>query len=48
MDEAEKCDYIAMVRDGSILTRGTPKELKDLFKAENLDEVFLKAGRGNV
>ena len=47
MDEAEKCDYIAMVRDGSILTRGTPKELKDLFKAENLDEVFLKAGRGN-
>ena len=48
MDEAEKCDYIAMVRDGSILTRGTPKELKDLFKADNLDEVFLKAGRGNV
>ena len=47
MDEAEKCDYIAMVRDGSILTRGTPKELKDLFNAENLDEVFLKAGRGN-
>jgi ABC-2 type transport system ATP-binding protein len=46
MDEAEKCDLIAMVRDGLIITRGTPKELKAQYQAENLDEVFLKAGRG--
>lgn len=48
MDEAEKCDYIAMVRDGAILVKGTPNELKTLYKAENLDEVFLSAGRGVV
>ena len=48
MDEAEKCDFIAMVRDGSILTSGTPKELKSLYKVDNLDEVFLRAGRGEI
>ena len=46
MDEAGKCDYIAMVRDGTILVSGTPNELMSLYKAENLDEVFLRAGRG--
>lgn len=45
MDEAEKCDYIAMVRDGRILTRGTPDELKTLYHASTFDEVFLHAGR---
>ncbi|WP_404331569.1 ABC transporter ATP-binding protein [Mesobacillus maritimus] len=48
MEEAEKCDYIAMVRDGRIITRGTPAELKSTYQARNFDEVFLKAGgRGN-
>lgn len=48
MEEAEKCDYIAMVRDGHIITRGTPVELKSTYQARNFDEVFLKAGgRGN-
>ncbi|WP_018664991.1 ABC transporter ATP-binding protein [Heyndrickxia acidiproducens] len=46
MDEAEKCDVVAMIREGSILASGSPKELKDLYHAENLDEVFLNAGRG--
>lgn len=45
MDEAERCDYVAMVRDGVILTRGTPKELKAQYQVDNLEEVFLKAGR---
>jgi len=45
MDEAEKCDYIAMVRDGAIITSGTPQELKEQYKASNFDEVFLNAGR---
>lgn len=44
MDEAEKCDVVAMVRDGRILTSGSPKELKAFYHAENFDEVFLKAG----
>jgi len=44
MDEAEKCDELAMVREGVILTSGTPQALKDKYKADNLEEVFLKAG----
>ncbi len=45
MEEAERCDYIAMVRDGRILTKGTPAELKETYQATNFDEVFLHAGR---
>ncbi|MEH7332862.1 ABC transporter ATP-binding protein [Neobacillus drentensis] len=44
MDEAVKCDYIAMVRDGRILTSGTPNELKALYGTDDFDEVFRKAG----
>ena len=44
MDEAVKCDYVAMVRDGVILTSGTPAELKALYRTDDFDEVFLKAG----
>ena len=45
MDEAEKCDYIAMVRDGSFIESGTPHQLKEQYGVSNLDEVFLDAGR---
>ncbi|WP_249414139.1 MULTISPECIES: ABC transporter ATP-binding protein [Alteribacter] len=45
MDEAERCDFIALIRNGSILANGTPSELKDLYHAQNIDEVFLNAGR---
>ncbi|MED2975018.1 ABC transporter ATP-binding protein [Fictibacillus sp. B-59209] len=45
MDEAERCDLVAMIREGRILANGTPDELKELYQAENFDEVFLNAGR---
>lgn len=45
MDEAEKCDFIAMIRDGSILTSGTPKQLMENYQVENLNDAFLCAGR---
>ncbi|MDV2887584.1 ABC transporter ATP-binding protein, partial [Alkalihalophilus pseudofirmus] len=44
MDEAERCDVVAMVRDGRILASGTPSELKNFYHVSSLDEVFLKAG----
>ncbi|MBL4955016.1 ABC transporter ATP-binding protein [Neobacillus sp. OS1-32] len=44
MDEAERCDVVAMVRNGRILASGTPTELKDSYHVGSLDEVFLKAG----
>jgi len=44
MDEAEKCDCLAMIREGCILTSGSPKELIKEYEVENLEQVFLKAG----
>ena len=44
MDEAEKCDRLAMVRDGQIITSGSPAELKNQFGITSLEEVFLSAG----
>ena len=44
MDEAEKCDHVAMVRDGRLITSGSPAALKALYKVNHLEEVFLKAG----
>ncbi|WP_160723769.1 ABC transporter ATP-binding protein [Bacillus sp. USDA818B3_A] len=47
MDEAEKCDFLAMVRDGEMITSGSPQELKKQYGIATLEEVFLKAGGGN-
>lgn len=44
MDEAEQCDLLAMLRNGQIIAYGTPHELKDLYQAQDFDEVFIKAG----
>ncbi|WP_369827038.1 hypothetical protein [Cohnella sp. CIP 111063] len=44
MDEAARCDYLAMVRDGRILTSGTPRELMAQYDTDNLESVFLAAG----
>jgi len=45
MDEAERCDVLAMVRQGRILASGTPSDLKERYGASRLEEVFLSAGR---
>jgi len=44
MDEAEKCDQLAMIRDGEMITSGSPTELKHQFGVSSLEDVFLKAG----
>jgi ABC-2 type transport system ATP-binding protein len=44
MDEAEKCDRLAMVRNGEIITSGSPAELKKQYGITSLEEVFLTAG----
>lgn len=44
MDEAERCDRLAMIRDGKILTSGSPKELKNNYNVTSIEDVFLKAG----
>lgn len=45
MDEAEKCDYISMIREGSLIATGTPEQLKERYAADTLNDVFLAAGR---
>lgn len=44
MDEAEKCDHISMVREGIIIAKGTPSQLKERYSVDTLDGVFLHAG----
>ncbi len=46
MDEAEYCDRVSIMVNGKIEALDTPKKLKAQFKAENMNEVFLKLARG--
>ena len=46
MDEAEYCDRVSIMVDGVIAAMDTPKQLKEQFGAEVMDEVFLKLARG--
>jgi ABC-2 type transport system ATP-binding protein len=41
MDEADRCDRILLMRDGSILATGTPADLRADTGADNLDGAFL-------
>ncbi|WP_231514897.1 ABC transporter ATP-binding protein [Oceanobacillus salinisoli] len=44
MDEAEKCDRLGLLRDGSLIAVGTPEELKGKSGSVSLEEVFLAYG----
>jgi len=45
MDEAEYCDRVSIMVDGRIEALDTPAELKKIYKAKNMDEVFLRLAR---
>ena len=45
MDEAEYCERVSIMVDGCIKALGTPSELKQEFKAQNMDEVFRSLAR---
>lgn len=44
MDEADKCDELTMIREGKVITTGSPQALKEAYQVSNLEDVFLKAG----
>lgn len=44
MDEAERCNNVAMVRDGSVIARGSPAELKRQTGKETMEQCFLHFG----
>ena len=44
MDEAIKCDYLAMMRKGVILATGSPEEIQKEAKTNNIEEAFIYFG----
>ncbi|MYL34880.1 ATP-binding cassette domain-containing protein [Pontibacillus yanchengensis] len=44
MDEAEKCDRLAMMRDGYLIATGTPQQLRDQTNSETIEGAFLVYG----
>lgn len=45
MDEAEYCDRVSIMVAGKIEALDTPKKLKEQFKVESMNDVFLKLAR---
>ena len=45
MDEAEYCDRVSIMVNGKIEALDTPKKLKEQFKADSMNDVFLKLAR---
>jgi ABC-2 type transport system ATP-binding protein len=45
MDEAEYCHRVSIMDSGKIEAIGTPVDLKEKYKAENMDGVFIKIAR---
>ncbi|WP_326512531.1 ABC transporter ATP-binding protein [Clostridium intestinale] len=44
MDEAEKCDRLALIRDGKITALSSPEDLKKQAKTETIEGAFLYFG----
>jgi ABC-2 type transport system ATP-binding protein len=42
VDEAQRCDVVAFLMAGQILTRGTPDEILSQTGAANLDDAFIE------
>ncbi|MGC1391525.1 MAG: ABC transporter ATP-binding protein [Bacteroidales bacterium] len=47
MDEAEYCDRISIMSEGKIVALDTPENLKRLYNAGTVEEVFIKIARPN-
>lgn len=46
MDEAEYCDRVSIMVNGKIEALGSPKELKEQYNTDHMNDVFLKLARG--
>jgi ABC-2 type transport system ATP-binding protein len=43
MEEAEElCDTVGIIDQGKLIARGSPTELKEQYRAENLEDVFIQ------
>ncbi|MCE5187593.1 MAG: ABC transporter ATP-binding protein [Eubacteriales bacterium] len=48
MDEAEKCDRLILLRDGTILENGSPERLKQKTPKGTLEAVFLESAKRQI
>ncbi|HEX3724441.1 MAG TPA: ABC transporter ATP-binding protein [Nitrolancea sp.] len=46
MDEAERCDQLAFLRDGRVLAIGSPESLRQQTGCQNLEDAFLALAEG--
>lgn len=46
MDEAEYCDRVSIMVDGSIAALDSPADLKEAFGADSIEDVFVRLARG--
>lgn len=46
MDEAEYCNRVSIMVDGKIEAMDTPRNLKKMYTAKSMDDVFLQLARG--
>ncbi|MCD9024271.1 ABC transporter ATP-binding protein [Cohnella silvisoli] len=46
MDEAEKCDRLAMIRDGRVIAFGSPEQLKTESHSSTMEDAFITYGGG--
>ncbi|WLR49537.1 ABC transporter ATP-binding protein [Halobacillus litoralis] len=44
MDEAEKCDRLALLRNGKVIAMDTPEKLKEEVNVKSIEDVFLHYG----
>ncbi|PLS18406.1 ABC transporter ATP-binding protein [Bacillus sp. M6-12] len=44
MDEAEKCDRLALIRNGGIIASGSPENIRKSASAQTIEEAFLTLG----
>ncbi|WP_430790292.1 ABC transporter ATP-binding protein [Virgibacillus flavescens] len=45
MDEAEKCDNLALLREGYVIAQGSPDDLKQTSETKTLEDAFLYFGK---
>ena len=48
MDEAERCDRLLLMREGAILTDGTPAAVKESAGVDTVEQAFLALVRGGT
>ncbi|HDR89530.1 MAG TPA: ABC transporter ATP-binding protein [Bacteroidetes bacterium] len=48
MDEAEYCDRLCVMDEGRIVAMDTPYRLKQLYGAQDMNEVFIKIARKEI